>query len=197
MPVGDLIERLSHIAAYQPLFDAAYPGQGVSAETIAKAIASFERTVVSQPSPFDRWRMGDASAINTEAKHGFELFTGKANCIKCHSGFNFSDGGFHNIGIGDDDPGRYGILKLPAMRGAFKTPTLRDVALHSPYMHNGSYNTLAQVIEHYNRGGVQVPNLAPEMQPLHLTQEEETDLVAFLDTLTSPRTPVAIPPLPR
>ena len=196
MPIGALIDRIARIDGYRPMFDAAYPGQGVTADTIGKAIASFERTIVSQPAPFDRWRMGDENAISAEAKHGFDLFNGKADCAKCHSGFNFTDNGFHNIGLGDGDVGRFKFLKLPSMLGAFKTPTLRDVALHPPYMHNGSLATLAAVIDHYDRGGIPGPNLSSDVHPLHLTAQEKADLLAFLQTLTSPRADFPTPPLP-
>ncbi len=194
-----LVAKLKSIQGYRTLFERAYPGAGITKDTIAKAIASFERTVVSTEAPFDRWRKGDEHAISANAKRGFELFTHKANCVACHEGFNFSDNGFHNVGVADAaqfDPGRFKVKPLAAMRGAFKTPTLRDVALTAPYMHNGMYRTLAEVVEHYDRGGDVRTNLSPEMRPLQLSSQEKQDLVAFLETLTGDANPVEVPVLP-
>jgi cytochrome c peroxidase len=179
-----IVDELSAVSGYRQLFEQAYPGEGITTATIAKAIASFERTVVSGDSPFDRWRRGDVDAMSASAKAGFDLFTGKANCSACHSGWNFTDNGFHNIGLRDDDPGRYAQLPLPSMRGAFKTPTLRDVALTAPYMHDGSYATLAEVVEHYDRGGDAREHLSPNMKPLQLSAAEKQALVDFMETLT-------------
>jgi cytochrome c peroxidase len=193
-----LVVKLKSIQGYRTLFERAYPGAGITKDTIAKAIASFERTVVSTEAPFDRWRKGDEHAISANAKRGFELFTQKANCVACHEGFNFSDNGFHNVGVADAaelDHGRYKIKPLAAMRGAFKTPTLRDITLTAPYMHNGMYRTLAEVVEHYDRGGDVRTNLSPEMRPLQLSSQEKQDLVAFLETLTGDAKPVEVPVL--
>lgn len=135
--------------------------------------------------------------MNKAAQRGFEVFQGKARCIICHSGFNFTDNGFHNIGIkGSDDPGRFGVRKVAILKGAFKTPTLRDVALTAPYMHNGVYQTLEEVIEHYNRGGDTTENLSPNMEPLRLRKREKTDLVAFMKALTGEPVPLILPHLP-
>lgn len=201
MPLDELIKRLSSIAGYLPLFEKAYPGQGVSKETVAKALASFERTIVSTTSPFDRWRKGDAKAVNDSAKRGFALFTGKANCSLCHQGFDFSDHGFHNIGVksltGTDDEGRFAHRKIKVLKGAFKTPTLRDIELTAPYMHNGMYKTLDEVVEHYDRGGDVKDNLSPNMKPLGLSVQEKHDLVAFMSTLTGVPHQIVLPSLPK
>jgi cytochrome c peroxidase len=201
MPLDELIKRLSSIAGYLPLFEKAYPGQGVSKETVAKALASFERTIVSTTAPFDRWRKGDAKAINESAKRGFALFTGKANCALCHQGFDFSDHGFHNIGVksltGTDDEGRFAHRKIKVLKGAFKTPTLRDIELTAPYMHNGMYKTLDEVVEHYDRGGDVKDNLSPNMKPLGLSVQEKHDLVAFMSTLTGDPRQIVLPSLPK
>src|SRR5215213_2008197 len=143
-PLPELIEKLTKIDGYRTMFKKAYPNEQISEATVAKAIASFERTVISTESPFDRWRMGNQNAVSASVKRGFETFTGKANCVACHSGFNFTDNGFHNIGVKDvgaEDVGRFAQRKLPAMKGAFKTPTLRDITLTGPYMRNGMYKT--------------------------------------------------------
>lgn len=200
MPLDELTKKLSAIPGYQPMFDKAYPGEGITKETIGKAIASFERTVVSTDAPFDRWRKGDKKAVSESAQRGFALFQGKAACIKCHQGFNFTDNGFHNIGVrsldGTEDEGRFAHRKVKILKGAFKTPTLRDIDLTAPYMHNGMYKTLEEVVDHYDRGGDVKTNLSPNMQPLGLTPEEKKDLVAFMKSLTGPAMHVAIPRLP-
>jgi cytochrome c peroxidase len=137
----ELLAKLQGTPAYVTAFDKAYPEEGISQSTVAKAIASFERTLVSKDSPFDRWVQGDESALSPGAKRGFQIFTGKANCIACHQGGNFTDQGFHNIGLaGNTDPGRYAIVPVRILQGAFKTPTLRDVELTGPYMHDGTSN---------------------------------------------------------
>lgn len=198
MPLGKAIERVSSLDGYRSLFEKAYPGEPVSEITLAKAIATFERTVVSAQAPFDRWANGDGQAISESAKRGFELFNQKAGCAQCHSGWNFTDSGFHDIGVNDDDLGRGALLKLEAMQHAFKTPTLRNAALRAPYLHNGSELTLAAVIDFYDAGGkAQRPSLAPEVRPLHLTADEKADLLEFMRTLTSDDKPVSVPPLPR
>jgi cytochrome c peroxidase len=200
LPLDEMVTRLQAIPGYQPEFDKAYPGEAISEVTVARAIASFERTVLSTESPFDRWRKGDDKAISTNAKHGFELFTGKANCAICHQGYNFTDNGFHNIGVKDSgetpDVGRFAQRKVKSMQGAFKTPTLRDVALTAPYMRNGAYKTLTEVVEHYNRGGDVKDNLDINMVALNLTHEECQDIVAFMETLTGAQRVVNVPALP-
>ena len=128
-----LLTRLSAIPGYKKLFDQAYPGEGITEKTVAKALASFERTIVSTESPFDRWRKGNQSAVDASVKRGFALFEGKAKCEKCHQGFNFTDDGFHNIGLKTPDgltpdEGRFAQRKVAILKGAFKTPTLRDIA---------------------------------------------------------------------
>jgi cytochrome c peroxidase len=192
-----IMVKLRAIPAYVSAFDKSYPGEGLTRETVGKALANFERTIVSRDSPFDKWVAGDETAIDDSAKRGFALFTGKANCAACHFGGNFSDQGFHNLGLtGSTDLGRYTVVPIPAMRGAFKTPTLRDVALGAPYMHNGSYRTLDEVIDHYNRGGDVKENLDPNMKPLGLSDQEKKDLVEFLQTLTGTEPDVILPRLP-
>jgi cytochrome c peroxidase len=198
LPIPQMVERVSAIEGYRVMFDRAYPGQGVSAETVAKAIASFERTVVSSTSPFDRWRAGEATAVSDAAKRGFEVFNGKGNCAACHQGFNFTDNGFHNIGIKaeGDAEGRFAHRRVKVLKGAFKTPTLREIALTAPYMRNGMYATLDEVVDHYDRGGDDLSNLSPNMKPLGLTAGEKADLVAFMQTLTGAPVAIVVPQLP-
>lgn len=201
IPVAELVAKLNTIPGYVHLFHKAYPGEGITHRSVARALASFQRTVVSTESPFDRWRKGDANAVDASVKRGFDVFTGKANCVACHEGFNFTDNGFHNIGVKDanqqPDLGRYIHRKLDAVKGAFKTPTLRDVALTAPYMRNGAYQTLEAVVEHYDRGGDVKDNLSPNIKPLQLTSQEKSDLVAFMKSLTGVPLKLAAPQLPR
>ncbi|ALP51887.1 tryptophan tryptophylquinone biosynthesis enzyme MauG [Candidatus Tenderia electrophaga] len=196
--MGSLLEELKGIPGYIEMFEAAYPGEGIKEDTIGKAIAAYERTIVSTDAPFDRWLKGVDGAMSKSAIRGFEVFKGKANCTACHDGFNFTDNGFHNIGLPDNaDEGRFGIVPVKVLKGAFKTPTLRDVALTAPYMHNGQYATLEEVVEHYNSGGKPTfDNLDPNMKPLNLTKQEKQDLVNFLKALTGDPMQVTVPQLP-
>jgi cytochrome c peroxidase len=198
MPLDKLMERLASIPEYKPLFDVAFPGEGIKAKTLAAAIATYERTVVSERAPFDAWIEGNEKAISEEAKRGFVLFNGKAQCSACHEGWNFTNDGFQDIGLPSADVGRGqfmpGVIK---MKHAFKTPGLREIGRRSPYMHDGSIATLEQVVEHYDRGGVDRPSRSDLMKPLGLTAQEKSELVAFLNTLSSPLTPTAVPVLPR
>ncbi len=198
MPIPKLVETLSGIDGYLRMFEKAYPGEGITPVTIGKAIASFERTVVSSNAPFDRWRAGDESAVSEAAKRGFKVFTTNGNCALCHQGFNFTDNGFHNIGLkaDGDAEGRFAHRKVKILKGAFKTPTLRDIALTAPYMRNGAYATLEEVVEHYDRGGDDKSNLSPNMKPLGLSAQEKRDLVEFMKTLTGDPVNVAVPQLP-
>jgi cytochrome c peroxidase len=192
------MQRLASIPEYKPIFDAVFPGEGMSAKTLAKAIATYERTIVSERAPFDAWIEGDERAISQEAKRGFALFNGKAQCATCHEGWNFTNDGFQDIGLASQDIGRGeympGVVK---MKHAFKTPGLREIGRRSPYMHDGSLPTLAAVVDHYNHGGVDRPSRSDLMQPLGLTAEEKADLVAFMKTLDSNLNPTAVPVLPR
>jgi cytochrome c peroxidase len=198
--VDDLLKEIENIPGYKTYFKKAYPHAGITAEAIAGAIASFERTIVSRDAPFDRWRAGDPYAISVAAQRGFELFRGKAQCEKCHSGPNFTDDGFHNIGVRDTDtadPGRFEVTPLAINRGAFKTPGLRDIERTAPYMHNGMYATLAEVVDHYDRSGDVNDNLDPNMSPLRLDDREKRDLVAFLRSLSGTPIEAAVPALPQ
>jgi cytochrome c peroxidase len=182
-----LIENLGAIRGYQEQFRKVF-GTDVTPDGVAKAIAAYERTILSGNSPYDRFVAGDTAALSTPAQRGHALFEGKARCAPCHGGFNFTDEAYHNIGVGMEretpDLGRYTLTKVDGHKGAFKTPTLRDVAKRPPYMHDGGLKTLAEVVAFYNRGGVPNPWLAALIQPLNLTASEQADLVAFLEALT-------------
>jgi len=222
--IGVVVEKIKSIADYKHQFVRIF-GKGPSMETIGMVIASYERSLNSANSAFDRWYFGhDKSAIDEQAQRGFKLFTGKANCAGCHiiakNHALFTDHGNHNTGIGyrdamskasdtqplqvapgvylnvansliasvsaakTNDLGRYEITQDPQDRWKYKTPTLRNISLTAPYMHNGSLTTLREVVEFYNRGGVTNENLDPLIKPLQLTGDEIDDLTAFLNTLT-------------
>lgn len=193
----ELVERLSDIDGYADGFEQAFPDEGLTENTILVAIATYERTVVSGWAPFDRWVDGDEEAISEAAKRGFELFAGKARCSVCHSGWNFTDNKFHDIGLPTEDPGRWAIDdSSPKNKHAFKTPGLRNIAHRSPFMHNGSMPDFESMIYHYASGGLPRPSLSADMQPLNLTEKDVADLVAFLDSLTADQAAVPSPILP-
>ena len=223
--IGALLDRIRAADDYATAFEQAFPGRGLAIETLGMAIASYERTLVSGDSAFDRWYYGkDASALDEDAIAGFRLFTGQAGCSGCHlvgsDAALFTDDGLHNTGIGyaasmsdatdrrevrlapgefvtvdadviaqvsgviPGDLGRYEISESPADRWKYKTPSLRNVALTAPYMHDGSLSTLRDVVEFYDRGGVPNENLDPRIRPLGLSPDEIDALVAFLESLT-------------
>jgi len=184
----DVVKQCRSVPGYAAYFEKAFGSKEITMKRIAQAIASYERTVVSGNSPFDRYQAGDRGAMSAAAVRGMELFNGAANCKVCHSGFNFTDESYHNLGVGMDKPkpdlGRFDQTKAESEKGAFKTPTLRNVAHTAPYMHDGSEATLRQVVEFYNRGGVKNQWLSKEIKPLNLDAKQVDDLVAFLDALT-------------
>lgn len=194
-----VVSRLSENPGYVQLFETAFGKGPVTREKIELALATFQRTIVAPDAAFDRWIAGDESAISTEAQAGFVLFNGKARCASCHSGWLFTDNSFHDIGVArGKNLGRGKLFPTSTvLKHAFKTPTLRDVARRAPYMHDGSIGTLQGVIELYDRGGINRPSRSAQIVPLHLTEREKRELIAFLETLTSPAKPYAVPPLPR
>ena len=162
---------------------------GIGSEEIARALASYVRTIRSGDSPFDRYMNGDRPAVPPEARAGLHLFRGKAGCIACHVGPNFTDERFHNTGVAWRDgrlldEGRFAVSGREADRGAFKTPTLREVARTAPYMHDGSLATIEDVIEFYNRGGTRNPQVDPDLRPLDLSPDEKRALAMFLRALS-------------
>jgi len=177
-------ERIRSAPDYAAKFNAALPGKPINIDAIAQAVAAFERTLEPGLAPFDRWVSGDGAAIPESAKRGFALFAGKAGCAACHSGWRFTDDQFHDIGTTTTDQGRGREVKDAALSFAFKTPTLRSVALRAPYMHNASIATLPDVVRHYERGGIDRPSRSPMLVPVQLTETERLDLVAFMETLT-------------
>jgi cytochrome c peroxidase len=198
MPADAAISRIESIPGYVAAFSRAFPGRDISLDTFAAAVASYERTVISANAPFDKWVEGDEQAVSAAAKRGFVLFNGKANCAVCHSGWRMSDDGFHDIGLPGEDRGRAAIAPgIVQLEHAFKTPTLRNINQRAPYMHDGSMPTLAAVIDHYDHGFEHRDSLDGQIHPLDLTSEEKSDLLAFLDTLTSVDVPAVVPVLPQ
>ncbi|OUR60178.1 tryptophan tryptophylquinone biosynthesis enzyme MauG [Colwellia sp. 39_35_sub15_T18] len=198
LPIDEAIQRLNKIPGYQYWFAKAFPAESINQETILKAIATYERTIVSTQAPFDLWVNGDENAISDSAKNGFDLFNGKARCSTCHTAWNFTDNEFHDIGLLDDkDLGRYALTNQAVNKHAFKTPGLRNISQRAPYMHDGSLASLESVITHYNSGGLPRTSLSPLMSPLSLSTKEKTDLIEFLNTLTGPAMVVSLPVLPQ
>jgi len=185
-----MISSLRQVKGYAKYFKEAFGTDEIVKERIAKAIADYERTRMSGNSPWDRWQKGDPNAVSADVKKGHALFFGKAACNQCHLGQNFTDNSFHNLGIGWNaetqkfsDDGRSVVTQKSEDRGAFKTPTLREVTKHPPFMHDGSLPTLRDVMVHYNKGGHANPTLDPKMKPLGLTEGEIQALVKFMEAL--------------
>lgn len=197
MPMPRLIALLREVPAYRTAFGNAFPNEPISAATIGKALATFERTVVSGQAPFDRWIAGDENAIDASAKRGFVTFNTTAHCSACHSSWRFTDDSFHDIGLRGDDLGRGKLVKgVELLQHAFKTPGLRNIAQRGPYMHNGSLRTIEDVIRHYSSGFITRPSKSVEIHRLPLTTQDTEDLASFLKTLTSADTNIAVPELP-
>ena len=196
----NVVAKLKKVKGYQQQFRDVF-GTEVNLQGIAEAIAAFERTVVSTNAPFDKYVLGDAKAMDEAAVRGMAVFKGKGRCLLCHNGPNFTDNQFHNLGVPQvgplkDDPGRYNVTRQERDRGAFKTPTLRSIAETAPYMHDGAFKTLEEVLDFLDGGGGRNPNLSPLIKPLGLTKNEKSDLLAFLKALNGEPLKVAFPKLP-
>ncbi len=188
---GVLFARLSSDTYYQRAFEELFPEEPINEESVSLALAAFQRTLVVRNSRFDQWVAGDHNALTAAEVRGFAVFLDpeRGSCGTCHAPPNFTDDGFHNIGLKsfaneNPDPGRFEIRPVRLMRGAFKTPTLRNIGLTAPYFHDGSAQTLEDVVEHYIDGGDVKDNLSPEMKAIKLDAQEKADLVAFLRALT-------------
>ncbi len=182
------IQRLYKVDGYRKRFKEVFGSEDFTIDDVAKAIATFERTVLSGDAPYDRYKNGDEDAMTDAQVRGMDVFFNKAACDSCHLGFNFTDGSYVNIGIGMDKPepdlGRYVVSGREEDKGAFKTPSLREVEHTGPYMHDGRFTTLEEVVEHYDKGGIKNPYLDDRLKPLNLTAQEKQDLVAFLKALS-------------
>ncbi|MBL8210899.1 MAG: c-type cytochrome [Bryobacterales bacterium] len=183
----NVVAKLRKIPGYRALFLKAFGTEDFTIDHVAKAIATFERTVLSGNSPYDRYQAGQKKAMTPDQIRGMDVYLNKAKCDQCHEGINFTSNAYHNIGVGMDKPdpdvGRYAVTKSEADLGAFKTPTLRDIARTAPYMHDGSLATLEEVVDYYDKGGIPNKNLDKTMKKLNLTAQEKKDLVAFLKAL--------------
>jgi cytochrome c peroxidase len=186
-----VVERLKGNSSYVADFQAAFPPDGaITAENVGRAIASFERTILSGNSPFDRFQAGDRTAMSESAQRGYAIFKDekKGNCETCHASFNFTDENYNNLGVGmaakKPDQGRYAESKLEGHQGAFKTPTLREITRTAPYMHDGSQKTLEEVVAFYVKGGHKNKWLSSKVKPLKLSKQEQADLVEFLNALS-------------
>lgn len=189
--VDAVLASLRDVEPYRSGSMAAY-GRPFDLFVLSAALASYERTLISGHSRFDRFLYaGDPTALTPQEQNGWMIFNGeRGKCSTCHSGFDLSDHDFHNIGTTLDhshDAGRQRLTLQPGDRGKFKTPTLRNIALTAPYMHDGSMLSLEEVIDHFNSGGFDDPNKSPVMQPLQLSIQEKADLLAFLRSLTDDR----------
>lgn len=178
-----LVARLESVPEYRTQFQDVFGGPP-NKERVALAIEAYVRGLTTPNSPFDRYAAGDQSALTDAQKRGLVLFVGKADCAMCHRGPNFADDQFHALGIRGNDEGRFQVTGVEADRNAFKTPTLRNVELTAPYMHDGSVSTLRGVIDLYDAGGGQQQPKSLLLRKLQLSEREKTDLVAFLESLT-------------
>ncbi len=199
LPAEEALSRLEASPAYVRLFQQSFGPKMITRETVEQALSTFERTLISGPAPFDRWVGGDESAVSAAVKRGFAVFDGKGECSACHSGWAFSDHSFQDIGLATGtDLGRGAAFPASvALQYAFKVPTLRNVLIRAPFMHNGSRPNLLAVIDHYDSGGIERPSRSRHVHPLHLTAGEKADLIAFLASLTSDERPFIAPLLPR
>lgn len=191
------IKKFEKLPEYRKEFELVFGPGRLTIEKLEIALASYERTLLSGDSAFDRYQYGgDKRALSDSAIRGLRIFTAKdkGNCVTCHTigekYATFSDGKFHNLGAGINskgemtDLGRYDVTKIDADKGAFRTPDLRNVAKTAPYMHDGSLKTLKDVVDFYDGGGTANPDLDKEIKELKLTAKEREDLVAFLESLT-------------
>ncbi|MFN0168714.1 MAG: cytochrome-c peroxidase [Bryobacteraceae bacterium] len=183
-----VVSTLKTITGYRALFRKAFGSEDFSIDHVAKAIATFERTVLSGNAPYDRYKAGDKSAMSESQVRGMRIYLDKAKCDQCHEGVNFTSNMFANIGVGANKPspdvGRFAVTQNPKDWGAFKTPTLRDIARTAPYMHDGSLKTLEEVVDYYDKGGEKNRNLDERMKPLKLSAQEKSDLAGFLRALS-------------
>ena len=184
-PMDRLVARLGADRDYKRAFAKAFPNDPrVTEGNLKKAIATYERTLVSPQTRFDRWIEGEAAALSAQETEGFRLFN-KAGCVNCHSGWAFTDYAFYDVGLPSDDRGRGAVLRLEKAEYAFKTPSLREAAHRAPYMHDGSLGDLAGVVKHYVGGIADRATRSPDLRKIDLSADEQAALVAFLVTLSS------------
>jgi cytochrome c peroxidase len=195
-----LVAELLSYPEYAELFAAAFPNETIGMTQVEQALAAFQRTFINNNSPFDRFAAGETEALTPAEQRGLDLFRStKTRCVECHTFPTFSSESFRVIGVESDDLGRAAVFEN-GLVGSFKVPTLRNVALTAPYMHNGSMATLAEVVDFYADGGGRlrgVENMDGLIQPIDLSAEERADLIAFLIALTDesnrPEVPKSVP----
>ncbi|WP_026954427.1 cytochrome-c peroxidase [Algoriphagus vanfongensis] len=211
--LGDVVEKISEIAAYQPYFEDAFPGRSISQETITSALAYFQRSLTSRKSDFDYFLDGKHDRMSDQQIRGLHLFRTKARCMNCHNGPNFTDEEFHNLGLHYygrklEDLGRYNVSHDPKDIGKFRTPSLRNVMETGPWMHNGIFDNMDGILNMYNAGMARPkPRPGLENDPnfpvtsdlliqLQLTQEEKDDIIAFLEAISAPSFRMQRPSIP-
>jgi cytochrome c peroxidase len=184
----NVIRKLGEVEYYRWKFKEVFNSE-ITPEGMGQALASFQRALTLAPTPYEQYEQGNANALSPEQKRGMDIFFGKGRCFTCHRGPALTNQTFANIGVGMDKPqpdlGRYNVTRMEWDRGAFKVPTLLNIAKTAPYMHDGSMSTLAEVIEHYDRGGIANDNLDPRIGLLRLSGEEKKSLEAFLHALSA------------
>lgn len=194
--IEDVAAALNAVPEYKKRFEDAF-GQPACKETITKAIAAFERTILSGNSPYDRYVNGDPSALSEDAQKGMQLFMGKALCATCHKAPLFANGNFVNTGIGDNAPGRFAVTKLATDKGAHRVPALREAVNTAPYFHDGSVATLEEAVKIMAGGGVDNPNRHAALRVMPKWSEEEIgQLVEFIKALSGEYPVVEEPELP-
>ncbi len=191
----EVMRKLSKITSYHDLFEKAFGDEDIDPFKMTEAIATFEKTIVSRKSKFDEFLAGDKKALSNSQLRGLHLFRTKAKCMNCHNGPLFSDNQFHNIGFSGTDEGYYKVSHKDEDIGKFKTPSLRDVMKTGPWMHDGSQKDMPSILEIFNKAE-KVSNMDNLLKPLGLTSTEKTDLLAFLNAISSPPIKFQKPVLP-
>lgn len=198
---SDMAQAIAGGVSYPDLFQAAFGTADITAARIGLALATYQRTVVPNQSPYDQFAAGNPAAMTPQQHNGLQVFTGPGRCVLCHGGGLFADDQFHNEGLRpiSEDNGRQAVTNNPADAGRFKTPSLRNVGLRNSFMHNGQFTTLAEVVQFYiNAGGPFPQNKSNLLVPLGLSPQQQNDLIAFLDgALTDPRVAQGLPPFDR
>ncbi|MDV6237275.1 cytochrome c peroxidase [Leptospira ellisii] len=179
-----IVARLNQVREYRELFEKSFGSPGITMERIVKAISAFERTIVSKNSKFDRYVMGEESALSPSQKRGLDVFMNKAKCSQCHKGPNFSDSERHTTG-------------LKGITQTVRTPSLRDVSKKSEFMHNGEFTKLEDVVSHFVNGGSQGSIEDPLLKPASISEEEKRDLIEFLKSLEGESLPFEMPKIPK
>jgi cytochrome c peroxidase len=182
-----VVAKINAIAGYRELSQKAFGSPELTIDNVAKAIATFERTLLSGNSAYDKYKAGNKTALTPAQVRGMDIYFNKTKCDACHEGVNFTANAYANLGVGTDIPnpdvGRFEVTKDPTDWGKFKTPTLRDISRTAPYMHDGSLKTLEEVVEFYDKGGIPNKNLDEKIKKLNLSAEQKQDLVEFLKAL--------------